>query len=203
MTEEIRIYVEGGGDSKTNKQNLRSGLDSFLSEVKQQARQRRIKWRVVACGPRQDAYEAYLNSIRYRPDAVSILLVDSEGPVKKPPRKHLKQTDGWKRFRPAATCHLMVQVMEAWLIADGEALGNFYGHRFHSSALPDRKNVESIPKDAVFSALKQATRNTGKGTYHKTRHGPRLLGAIDPATVRSRAPHCERFFKALRAYVST
>ena len=63
--------------------------------------------------------------------------------------------------------------------------------------------VENIPKRLVFAALRQATTNTGKGTYHKTRHGPRLLGAVDPAIVRSRAPHCERFFKALRAYVST
>ena len=43
--------------------------------------------------------------------------------------------------------HLMVQVMESWVIADLEALKKFYGSDFNSNAIPknsDRKQVAHI-----------------------------------------------------------
>lgn len=91
----------------------------------------------------------------------------------------------------------MVQMMEAWFLADPEALAVYYGQRFGAQALPGRGNVEQIAKADVERSLKEATRKTQKGEYHKIRHGAELLARIDPAKVRKRAPHCERLLATL------
>jgi len=59
--------------------------------------------------------------------------------------------------------------------------------------------VETIDKDALARGLKQATRDTKKGEYHKIRHGPGILETIRSSKVRSRASFCERLFSTLAA----
>jgi hypothetical protein len=42
----------------------------------------------------------------------------------------------------------MVQAMEAWFLADREALAEFYGNGFSAQNLPGSPtNIEAIPKD--------------------------------------------------------
>ena len=96
----------------------------------------------------------------------------------------------------------MVQMMEAWLVADVAALERFYGQGFRRNAIPARDDVENIDKADLDGALRNATRDTQKGEYHKTRHGARLLEELDAATVRSKAPHCERLFAMLSAKIT-
>jgi len=84
----------------------------------------------------------------------------------------------------------MVQVMEAWFLADVSALRAFYGDRLQVGWNP---KVEEIPKDDAVATLKRL----GGGEYHKTRHAAKLLVIIDPALVRKAAPNCERLFRAL------
>ena len=91
----------------------------------------------------------------------------------------------------------MVQMMEAWLIADREALVRFYGQGFGENTIPKHSNVEQIDKSTLKLALKAATRNTSKGEYHKIRHGCKLLAQLDSVRVRQAAPHCERLFTIL------
>jgi hypothetical protein len=57
--------------------------------------------------------------------------------------------------------------------------------------------VEQIEKNALLSALKNATRNTLKGEYHKTRHGFKILEKLDVSKVRKAAHHCDRLFTIL------
>jgi hypothetical protein len=83
----------------------------------------------------------------------------------------------------------MVQVMEAWFLADVSALRAFYGDRLQVGWNP---KVEEIPKDDALATLKRFG-----GEYHKTKHAPKLLAVIDPTTVRNAAPNCERMFRAL------
>jgi len=85
--------------------------------------------------------------------AQNILLVDAESAVQGYPWKHLQQTDGWRICGSDKCCHLMVQVMEAWLIADKDALKNFYGQKFRKKAIPSRENVEnsSFTVDSVWA----------------------------------------------------
>lgn len=91
----------------------------------------------------------------------------------------------------------MVQMMEAWFLADPEALTAYYGQDFGAKALPGRKNVEDIAKSDIERSLKEATKRTQKGEYHKIRHGSELLTKIDPGKVRKRAPYCDRLLATL------
>jgi hypothetical protein len=195
---EVRIYVEGGGQGAQTKAMMRQGFQEFFRELRQQARQRRGRWHVIACGSRNDAFDDFTRALRDHPDAFNILLVDAEGRVTVSPRDHLRMRDGWDTSGLSSDqCHLMVQMMEAWLVADVEALKAFYGQGFRVNAIPGTRNVEAIDKRRLEDALSRATRDTQKGEYHKIKHGAKLLGRIDPAQAREKAQHCERLFRTV------
>ena len=96
----------------------------------------------------------------------------------------------------------MVQTVEAWLVADPEALAGYYGQRFRRNALPKRDDVEAIPKDQLYGSLERATAETQKGSYHKIRHCADLLGLLNRDRVRQRARHCDLLFRTLEARIT-
>ena len=96
---------------------------------------------------------------------------------------------------PPDQVHLMVQCMEAWFVADRQALMDYYGREFRGNALPGNPNPEQIPKRDLMDGLDRATR----GTYHKTRHGFPILERLNPATVRARCPHADALLNLLAA----
>jgi hypothetical protein len=198
---EIRIYVEGGGDSKDTKAFLREGFSIFLKDLVATARSKRIQWRLVACGSRNAAFDAFNTSVRQNPMSFNVLLVDSEAPVTTTPWAHLRARDQWNPGNlPDDHCHLMVQAMEAWFISDIGALTEFYGADFYRNSIPSRANVEQVPKADLEPSLKAATRNTQtQGEYRKIHHASKLLALIDPATVRGASAHCDRMFTVLAA----
>jgi hypothetical protein len=153
---------------------------------------------VVTCGSRNDARDAFLNANKTSPETFNVLLVDSEGPVSQPPRAHLKLRDGWTLTGVSEeSLHLMIQVMEAWIVADPDAVEAHYGQHFLKNALPRAENLESIEKQRIYDAMKHATAKTQKGEYHKIGHAAALLEMIDPAKVRRRCPSCNRLFATL------
>ena len=201
----VTIYVEGGGNSTNGKRVLRKGMDEFLAELKDAVRKRRWRWKTVFCGSRSQTYEKFRNARDHPRDEgeVVILLVDSEGPVRKAPAEHLRSRDGWNLTDVHRDhIHLMVQAMEAWILADTEALQRYYGPEFDPGALPRAADPERVAKDGMEGALKRATRRTTKGEYHKIRHAPELLTIIDPAKVRERCRHCATLFEALGRVVA-
>jgi hypothetical protein len=130
-----------------------------------------------------------------------MLLVDAEGPVTAAdPWQHLQQREGWQRPARATDdqCHLMVQVMETWFLADQSKLRSFYGQRFRENALPANPDVEQIPRLDVFSGLTNATRNTQKGSYDKGSHSFEILAMLDPSRVEQSALYARRFLETLR-----
>ena len=198
MVDEIRIYVEGGGEGKESKALIRQGLSEFLQELVLKVRRKRIRWQIIACGPRTAAVDNFRTALRSHPDAFNVLLVDSEDPVNDPPRKHLEDSDHWSLPEiDDKHYHLMVQTMEAWLIADIDALTIFYGQGFNANPIPGNPNVELVDKNQLLLSLKDATRNTSKGEYHKIRHGPKLLGMLDAPKVVRASAHCRRLFTVL------
>ena len=202
MVSGIRIYVEGGGDGSDTKALVREGFGEFLGQLRDAARERRTRWAIVACGSRNSAFDDFETACRTHRESFNDLLVDSEGPVSGVPREHLQRHDGWTTPMPDDHFHLMVQTMEAWLIADISALERFYSDGFLSNSLPRNPDVEQIDKSQLESALKHATSNTQKGRYHKIRHGARLLGLTDPSTVRQRAAHCEKLFATVETMIA-
>lgn len=197
MVTEIRIYVEGGGDKSDAKAAIREGFGRFLESLRELARERRIRWSITACGSRNAAFDAFRTALETHPDAFVILLVDSEAPVTRSPWTHLKGRDGWDSELPDEHCHLMVQAVEAWLVADPETLAAYYGQGFHRKALPRRPDVEAVPKNELFEKLDRATVDTKKGTYAKIRHCSDLLGLLNCERVRQRAHHCDLLFTTL------
>ncbi len=198
MVSEIRIYLEGGGDQRSGKAAVQEGFSKFLSSLKEMARECHIRWYVVACGSRQSTFDAFDIALRQHRDAFNVLLVDAEGPVSQSPWEHLQERDRRPlRGIPDDHCHLMVQVMEAWAVADLETLRRFYGQGFDQNSIPGQEDVEMIAKADLERALIQATRNTQKGEYHKIRHGPKILALVDANKIRPRARHCDRMFTIL------
>jgi len=199
---EIRLYVEGGG-SKDGKAAMRRGMGKFLSPVRELAREQRVRWQVIACGSREDTFSSFQTARGAHPEALSLLLVDAERGVSGKPRAHLRKHDGWGLGDvDGDCCHLMVQVMEAWLIADPQTLAGFFGQGFRENELPGGEDVERVRKSDLMKGLERATRNTGKGRYHKMRHGPAVLGRLDPQKVRNRARHCNRLFQTLEMQIT-
>lgn len=201
--QEIRIYCEGGGDGPNTKDPFREGMRKFLDELYEIAREKRIRFNLIICGGRTTAYDNFKTALQIHTDAINILLVDAEGPVKETPWKHLKERDDWDN--PGCgddQCHLMVQAMEAWFMTDPEALKKFYGQGFKVNALPKTADVEQLSKDTIAKSLKKAISDTNKPEYQKIQHGAKLLGLIAPAKVRQKSRHCDRIFTTIESIMN-
>ena len=128
--------------------------------------------------------------------------MDAEAPITADgPWQHLKGRDQWERPAGAvySQCHLMVQMMESWFLADPDTLQKYYGDGFRKNALPQNPNIEEILKQDVYSGLKAATRDTSKKDYDKGQHSFTILEHIDPAKVMSASPYAKRFIDCLQA----
>jgi hypothetical protein len=200
VTGEIAIYFEGGGDSAKTRHPLRLGMSAFLAPVKVDARKHRIRFNVIACGGRGQAYGAFVDAMKNEPEVLNVLLVDSEEPVPitSSPWKHVKEREGdnWNK-PPAATdeqLQMMVACMEAWFLADPKGLKEHYGGNFDTGKLPAANLAESRTKADINDALKKATKNTKAKEYQKIRDGAKLLEKVDPAVVRKHCQWCERLF---------
>ena len=198
----VAIYMEGGGDGKSAKAAIRQGMDALLRPLKDAARVKALHWKLVPCGGRDEAFRGFRNAVGNGADAFVVLLVDAEGPVNRAPRSHLQSRDRWDMgFAGEDTIHLMVQVMETWIVADPDALSRYYGRSFNSNVLPKGENLEREPRADVERVLNQATDRTRKGRYHKIRHASDLLKQIDVGRVKARCPHCARLFDKLRLMI--
>jgi hypothetical protein len=184
---EIRIYFEG---SKA----LKGGFDVFFYELKTAARESGSTVELVAA---RDGPKDYGKATRSHPQAWNILLKDSEQSIPARP------ADLCRRYgidpSLADRVFWMVELMEAWFLADRDALAGYYGAEFLSNAIGDPADIERVPKAEVMDRLKRATRNTTKGQYHKVRHAPYLLERLDNQRVRARSKHCRVLFDSVMA----
>lgn len=200
----IKLYVEGGGDdSDAQRTACRRGFRTLLEKAKLAGRMPRI----VACGSRSETYKRFCIAARSAAaDEFTCLLVDSEDPVEDNtlPWAFLRarQADRWEQ--PVGTteesAHLMVQCMEAWFLADPEAVQRFFGQGFRRNALPNRVDLEKVPKRDLLTALDGATRGCAKkGQYHKGKHSFDLLATLDHERLAASSPYARRLFETLRA----
>lgn len=194
----VRLYVEGGGDSKALKTACRRGFRRLLENAGLKGRMPRI----VACGGRDDAIDDFKRAHAQGTVERPVLLVDAEGPVHTDdPWEHLENRDGWNCPDGAndGQCHLMVQVMESWFLADRDGLAAYFGDGFREHKLPGTPDdVESIPKQDVLNGLRQASRDTQKGKYGKGPHSFAVLERLDPERVENGSEWAARLLNTLR-----
>lgn len=196
----MHLYVEGGGDSDKLHRKCREGFSKFLAKAGLKANMPRI----VAAGGRQQAFDGFRHALaRGEP---CMLLVDSETAVD-PGRtvwEHLRQPSagGWSKPTSAKDehCHLMVQCMESWFLADKLALASFFKQGFNEKPLPANPKIDEIAKKTVLVGLENATRQCLKrGQYGKGAHSFEILAAIDSAKVISASPNwAGRFISELK-----
>lgn len=200
----IAIYMEGGGKGHSTKAALRQGMDEFLQPLKKEARNKKLHWKLVCCGPRNEAFQRFQAAVNNGDVAVHVLLVDAEGPVNQLPRLHLQDRDEWDlSFTSENTVHLMVQAMETWIVADPAALKSYYGNKdFKAKGLPKARDLETVPKADVERSLREATTGTQKGCYQKIKHASDLLKQIDVERVKDRCRHCRQLFDKLRQIIN-
>jgi len=212
----VKLFVEGGGDSKSLRTECRAAFSSFLLKSGLSG----FMPRVIASGSRNSAYSDYCAAILN--GELAVLLVDSETEIILPtddlsfdidnprtwkPWHHLLHRQGqtgevadpWKKPSAAVDddCHLMVQLMESWYLADITAMKEYFGNGFNERALPNRTDIENIPKDTVLASLHEATKNTRKGSYNKGNHAFGILAVIDPNKVKDKSPWAKRFVTLL------
>ena len=199
---EIWLHVEGGGNAN-QKERLRQALGTVLNELRDRARAKGVRLRITFWGPRSETHVAFSRSRSQYPAALHLLLVDSEGPVNTSARQHLMRADSWNLSNvPEDGCHLMVEVMESWFLADPEVLEEYFGRGFSVDALPPTRDVEQIAKDTVLEKLTRAARATKKQRYDKGRDAHMILERLDAGKLRTRAPHFDRLFATIERHLS-
>jgi hypothetical protein len=194
----VKIYVEGGGDTDRLRSMLRQGMREFLKQLKLKRMPA-----IVTGGHADDTWKRFCKALEDDVD-IAILLLDSEETVCHPsPWEHLQNRKENKCNKPAKAtdkqCHLMVQCMESWFLADIDQLKTFYGKNFKTDALTS-VGIENVNKKKILDDLKKATKDTQKKAYNKGDHSFEILGKIDPEKVKQAGPWAERFFETLKEY---
>lgn len=209
---EIRLYIEGGGNTASEKNDLKIGFRKFFDTLIQSARQQKLKWEIIMCGSNLKTIEAVRLAANSHPTALNILLIDSDGEVSKDQtnKAYLRnkfEQEGDKKTSQAILdlneeqCYLMVQEMEAWFLADRQVVEHYFRGNFYGNKVPANSKVEDIDKANLVPSLENATRRDPKKQYNKIRDAKYLLEQIDPAKVRKAAPHCDELFKALEKII--
>lgn len=195
------IYLEGGGDSRDLQIRCREGFRKLLERCGYVGRLPRL----VACGGRGAAFDAFKTALASaRKGDIVALWIDSEDPLGdvEATWEHLKgrKGDGWDR--PAGATNeqvlFMTTCMETWIVADRETLSKHYGADLQESALPALQSLEVRARDAVQSALVNATRRCSNA-YTKGKRSFEVLGQLDPATLIEHLPSFARVRRILDA----
>jgi hypothetical protein len=152
----VRIYIEGGGDSKDLQSRCREGFRKLIERTGFEGRMPST----VVCGGRNNAYDMFKIALRSADvNEFPMLLVDSEEPVTTAPWDHLKSRDGWDRPAGAEDdqAQMMVTCMETWIMADHEALRKVFGAHLREGALLPQIDLEKRSRQDLLDALKNAT----------------------------------------------
>lgn len=205
---EVCIYLEGSGPKREQQARCRKAFQELCKKMGYEGKMPTFK----ASGTREQAYEDFKNALKRNPQAINILVVDSEDPVKNlspDPHSdtawiHLNLRDGW--IRPTDTqpyqALIMATSMETWIATDKEALKNFFGKDFQENALPSLPTIETQHRKDIFHKLEHATRNCTK-KYQKGDTSFKILETLDPKTLHQHLTQFQRLKAALDIVLDT
>ena len=142
-----------------------------------------------------------------KPGDLPLLLVDAEDAVDADHTvwQHLKTHDDWDK--PDGTgddqAFLMVQVMEAWFLADRAMLRAYFGPELSEKHFREWPSLENVSKQTVYGALEKATAGCKRKVYAKGRVSFEMLAELDPLKVEMACPHAKALFERLRGLDGT
>lgn len=197
----VKLYIEGGGSGPVQDTLFRAGWAAFFEKAGL-GKIRKMP-STFRGGSREQTFDAYKRAVQTRrPDELPILLVDSEDILVDGLSgwDHLAARDGWQRPRGAGDedAFLMVACMEAWFVADREALSKFFVDCWRAKALPQWPDLERVEKGNLLQALARATNDGAVKRYSKGRTSFELLKVIDPGIVQQRCPSARKLIERLR-----
>jgi hypothetical protein len=162
---------------------LRAPMSQFIRKITGP-----IDLKITPCNSRDDTIKQCVK------DVGALLLIDSEGEELRSLISRIRSQIG-----PVNHPFFMVQKMEAWFIADRNALTQHFGAGFRESALPRNCNIEDVPTRDIDDALRIATRDCAKQRYAKGRDDVGLLNRLNPTAVYNACPNFAGLINHLRA----
>jgi hypothetical protein len=197
-----KIYIEG---DKRLKSGFRKFFDKYFNKHFQCSSNKTVEKLILT--DRQPIKD-FLLGIRNdrRKLHFHVLLMDSDVLGEGDPVKNVRNVskDEWKKAKSIVInddqLYFMVQNMEAWFMADTNALVGYYGSKLEVDKLPKHTIVEDIPAEDIETKFKAITRGlSNRMNYYnnKPKHGSEILSRLDPEKVIKAAPHCERLFNTL------
>ncbi len=199
----VRIYIEGGGDSKDLHIRCREGFRRLLEKCGFEGRMPRLFESGSGYAALQDFTPALAGSASS--GIYPMLLIDSEEPIATPSSPsqvwdHIVAR--WRGCRPPGSAddqaQAMVTCVETWVLADRGALRHHYGSELQESPLLPETGLEARARGDVQDALERATRNCGRDrSYAKGRRSFVILAELDPETLKLHLPHFVSFLQAL------
>ncbi|MCX6594703.1 MAG: DUF4276 family protein [Acidobacteria bacterium] len=198
----VTLFVEGGAPPDQNGRSQGRAFNRLCARAVKtllgKVSKRHID--VVPCGPNRNAIEQFRSALEGQQYELPVLLVDSEGPVRTNPLAHIAQLNSIvPGLLNEDQVHLMVQLMEAWLLSDPDALHLYFGRGFRKREVPSVE-LEEIPKASIESALAEASASCDS-PYIAGQHGRRafeILATVDPQKLQAACPSAKRFFDYLR-----
>ena len=193
-----RLYIEGGGNSASESAQFRKAWSEFFRKAGLSGKLPSI----VRGGGRNRTFDQFKTAVANpKKNELPLLLVDSETAVAAEHSvwQHLGSKDNWDQ--PTGTddrqAFLMVQVMETYFVADRSSLKRFFGSDFNADRIPQWPNLETIPKETVFNALADATRECIT-PYRKGKLSFELLAQVNPKIVANACPHAKDLLDTLK-----
>jgi hypothetical protein len=193
----VKLYIEGGGDSKEQHSRCREGFRKLLERSGFSGRMPRI----IAGGGRNATFRSFAIAIRSGECKYPILLVDSEDVLSNSNTRaweHLAERDNWERPQRVEDdqAQLMVTCMETWIIADRTALRTYFGAFIRESSLCSIIDLETRHRHEIQEALADATNNCKK-IYRKGERSFEIVAQLNPEILKHHLPHFKSFVDAL------
>ncbi|MFA7235841.1 MAG: DUF4276 family protein [Phycisphaeraceae bacterium] len=192
----VRIYIEGGGDSKEQGIRLQRAFTKLFERMGFQGKMPSLR----LCGGRNETFDDFKIAHRIAPAGKFIaMLVDSEDPIRdiEATWEHLKKRDNWDKPANAENEQvlLMVTCMESWIITDRTTLQSHY-RNLQISALPPLDNMETRNRHHIQDAIVHATRDCSN-KYSKGKRSFDMVAKLNPDVLKQHLPGFNRFFRVL------